>query len=354
VETVLMHLIRGAGLAGLKGMLYRWQPSPWSSDIPLVRPLLGIWREQILEYVTSHGYQPVFDPSNLDTSFFRNKLRHELIPTLESYNPNARQVIWQTANILLEDYRLIEQLLADSWKECLREAGLGYLGLDIVKVREMSPGLQRHVIRWAAATLNPDIRDLDYAALDRAVSFIESSSVSRKIELWGRISLTLEGNTLWLASQHADLPRDHWPQVNAGEQFELNIPGELRLPCGWALSAVESSLPDWGIQENVDPFQTWINPEAVRQPLIVRSRLAGERFSPLGMDGFSLKVSDFMVNVKLPRRARSGWPLVCAMDRNTLKEEIIWIPGYRQSHNSRVTAGTAQSISLQMHRNPEL
>ena len=354
VETVLMHLIRGAGLAGLKGMVYRWQPTPWSSDIPLVRPLLGIWREQILEYVTSRRYQPVNDPSNLDTSFFRNKLRHELIPTLESYNPNARQLIWRTANVLLDDYRLIEQLLADAWRECLREAGQGYLGLDIVKVREMSPGLQRHVFRWALAILHPDTRDLDYAALDRAVNFIRSSSVSRKIDLWGGISLTLEGDTLWLVSQDADLPRDHWPQVIAGERYELNIPCKLRLPCGWALSALESSLPERGVQENIDPYRAWIDLETVHQPIIVRSRMAGERFTQLGMDGYSVKVSDFMVNVKLPRRARSGWPLVCAIDRNTLKEEIIWIPGYRQSHNTRVTAITGQLILLQMHRNPEL
>jgi len=81
--------------------------------------------------------------------------------------------------------------------------------------------------------------------------------------------------------------------------------------------------------------------------------LAGERFTPLGMDGGTLKVSDFMVNVKLPRRARPGWPLVCATLSKLQQDEIIWIPGYRQSHSSRVTGQTSQVILLQMKKSPE-
>ena len=353
VETVLMHLIRGAGLAGLKGMLYRWQPTPWSSTIPLVRPLLGVWRKQILDYISSRGYQPVYDPSNLDTGYLRNRLRHELIPSLESYNPHARQLIWRTADVLLEDYRLIEQLLSEAWHECLQWAGEGYLGFSVVKMRELSPGLQRHLMRQALGTLHPDIRDLDYEVLERALSFIKSASGSNGIELWGGIRLNLEGDTLWLACHGADPPRDHWPQMNSGERYTLNIPAELRLASGWVLCAAKSPLLKENlaaILDNIDPFQAWIDLRTVQLPLIVRCRLVGERFTPLGMDGSSLKVSDFMVNVKLPRRARPGWPLVYTIDQSTQEEAIVWIPGYRQSHHSRVTAETSQVMLLQLKK----
>ena len=76
VETVLMHLLRGAGLVGLKGMAYRMLPNPWSSEIALLRPLLGVWRSQVIEYCEEHALQPVLDRTNLDTTYFRNRLRH--------------------------------------------------------------------------------------------------------------------------------------------------------------------------------------------------------------------------------------------------------------------------------------
>ena len=87
VETVLMHLLRGAGLEGLKGM-EAWQvPNAWSKEIALARPLLGMWREETVAYCQEHGLQPVIDQSNFERTYFRNRLRHEVIPMLETHSP---------------------------------------------------------------------------------------------------------------------------------------------------------------------------------------------------------------------------------------------------------------------------
>ncbi len=91
VETILMHLLRGSGIAGLKGMVAYSLPNPWSREIPLIRPLLATWRQEIETYLRSTALQPLQDASNRDTRFFRNRLRHELVPFLEQYNPNLRQ-----------------------------------------------------------------------------------------------------------------------------------------------------------------------------------------------------------------------------------------------------------------------
>ncbi|HEY2979690.1 MAG TPA: tRNA lysidine(34) synthetase TilS, partial [Anaerolineales bacterium] len=91
VETVLMHFLRGAGLNGLQGMGYRTILRTFDSAIPIVRPLLGIWREEVLAYCTTYGLQPHFDRSNASPEYLRNRLRHTLIPVLESYNPKFRE-----------------------------------------------------------------------------------------------------------------------------------------------------------------------------------------------------------------------------------------------------------------------
>ena len=76
VETVLMHFIRGAGLAGLKGMTYRTILPAFDNEIPIVRPLLDAWREETVVYCASHGLHPRYDPSNDSLDFFRNRIRN--------------------------------------------------------------------------------------------------------------------------------------------------------------------------------------------------------------------------------------------------------------------------------------
>jgi tRNA(Ile)-lysidine synthase len=114
VETVLMHLLRGAGLSGLGGMSYRAIPNPWSQKIPLIRPLLDIWRPEVLVYCAEHALQPAYDATNLDQAYFRNRLRFDLIPSLEQYNPAARRLIWQT--VIRAGFWIIENAVVRAWK----------------------------------------------------------------------------------------------------------------------------------------------------------------------------------------------------------------------------------------------
>ena len=121
VETVLMHFLRGAGLAGLSGMPYRKVMPIWDAAIPLVRPLLDVWREDVEGYLSEKGVSPRFDESNLDQTYYRNRLRHELIPNLETYNPRFRQVLNRTAAVLAGEEDFLEELTQAAWKLCLME-----------------------------------------------------------------------------------------------------------------------------------------------------------------------------------------------------------------------------------------
>ena len=109
VETVLMHLIRGTGLAGLKGMWYRTILPIFDADIPIVRPLLDAWREETVAYCAVNGLRPHYDPSNDLLNFLRNRLRNILIPTLETYNPKFRESVWRTVQSLNSDYAILKR-----------------------------------------------------------------------------------------------------------------------------------------------------------------------------------------------------------------------------------------------------
>ncbi|HZD57203.1 MAG TPA: tRNA lysidine(34) synthetase TilS [Anaerolineales bacterium] len=347
VETVLMHLLRGAGLSGLKGMEFRALPNSWSQEIPLVRPLLSTWRSEVLEYLAGRDLQPVLDRTNLDTTIYRNRLRHELIPYLESYQPAVRPILWRMAQILGGDFDILEQVVARTWQDCILDLGPGYVSIRIEEFSRLPVGLKRHLLRRAMAVLRPGLRDIDFGSVERALGFLARPPHSRQQDLVANLRLLQEDNLLWVADWDADLPHARWPQLQGKAEVELNVPGELNLPAGWRFQATLAEDRDAARSAalaNRDSYQAWIDLDQLSLPLKIRNRRAGDRFRPLGLGGHSIKLAEFMVNVKLDRRARSAWPLVCAGNA------IIWVPGFRIGHPFRLRKETLRVAHLNLVR----
>ncbi|MBC8505699.1 MAG: tRNA lysidine(34) synthetase TilS [Anaerolineales bacterium] len=345
-ETVLMHLLRGSGLGGLKGMRPFSLPNPWSDEIPLVRPLLKTWRSEIEEYCQQRGLEPIQDSSNADTKFFRNRLRHELIPLLDDYVPGVAKRLWHMADILAEDDVVLEEVVAAARDQCLDTMSEGYVSFGAQALAVQHLAVQRRLIRWAVSQLRPDIRDLDYDAVRRALTPLKQLAPpqpQKQYELALGIRAFIEDDLLYIAAWDAVLPSAVWPQVEA--EVDMRIPGEVELANGWRLKAeyvqdVESAREQ--ALENADPYRAWIDLGNAEPTLIVRSRRAGDSFQPFGMGGQSSKISDFMINQKIPARARDGWPLVC------VGEDVAWVVGLRLSDEFRLTEGSKRVFYLEL------
>jgi tRNA(Ile)-lysidine synthase len=320
-------------------------PTPWSENIPLVRPLLGVWRDEILAYLAERNLEPIKDPSNQDVAFLRNSVRHELIPSLEEYNPKVRQAIWNTANVLREDFSILESSFGDAWQECLLEEGSGFISFNIDILKYQPVGIQRYIFRGAMALVMPDTREIDYGLIRNAIDFLNSSPRTGECELTEMVYILKEDQYLWVYSKDARLPDSAWPQFKSKNAMELDIPGKLNLNENWMMEAVNIRSEDISqdqVLSNQNPFRVFIDVSKVKPPLVIRNRRPGDRIKPLGMKGKSMKLAHFMVNQKLPRRARENWPLVCD------SEEILWVPGYRSSHISRVSEKTKNIIILNL------
>ena len=344
VETVLMHLLRGAGLDGLSGMRVRSIGTGWSQTIPLVRPLLLNWREEILVYCEQHNLEPLFDRSNLDTTYFRNRLRHELLPDLESYNPQVKAQLWRMAETLRGDQQIIEDYVDVIWERVLVEENPSHIAIKQQAFLEEKIGVQRRLMRRALTQLRPGLRDLDFATIERAIDAIKEPPASGQCDLVAGLRLQVEKDQFWLAGWETELPIPiDWPQIPEGETIKIDIPDEIAIGAGWCLKLEQ--VEEVGKKfESGDPFQAWLAADDLKDSLLVRGRQTGDRFAPLGMDGHSVKLSDFFINEKLPKRARDGWPLLCFGD------EIIWVPGFRPSHRVRVTEATERVLHLHLYR----
>jgi len=347
VETVLMHLLRGAGLDGLKGMPYRGFLDEWSSSVPLVRPLLDIWRDDILDYCEMQGLNPVIDASNFNKNYYRNRLRYELIPYLETYNPQIKDVIWRMAQTLAGDQEALSELVEETWDHCWLQSGDGFVVLALDSIRQVSKAVQRHLLRRAIGTLRPFLRDVDYGAIERAIAFVNNPVRSGQADLIGGLRIFVERDRLYLAEKDTTILDPDWPQLAIGGGASLTCPGEVQIGREWRLTC--QILTDIRLEEISssfdDPMQAWLDSQTLSFPLTVRTRHTGDRFQPLGMDGHTLKLSDFWVNEKLSGRARSGWPLICSED------QIVWVPGFRPGHPFRVQPTTCQVVHLRLAKN---
>ena len=341
VETILMHLLRGTGLNGLIGMSYHSLPNPWSDSIPLVRPFLHVWREDIEIYAKEHKLEPVEDRTNLDRRYLRNQIRHEFIPMMNEINPGFKQRLWNTADLIKADQAILKSLTDQVWQRVVVDRGDQFVSLNLQLLIQQPCGIQRRLILKAAKWILQNPQDIDYNFMDRVISFYTNPSRSREVDIGRGLRACIEDWQLVLSLWKSTLPRIHWPQIS--EKVILPIPGEIHLGSNWKLrcekcdnikAARKSALT------NEDSNKVWIDPGGEIQSIFVRGRFPGDRFQPLGMEGRSIKISDYMINRKIPRRARGKWPLVCVND------EISWIVGSHLAHPSRIKVGTSVVLKL--------
>lgn len=342
VETVLMHFLRGAGLKGLRGMTYRAFLRGYDPEIPLVRPLLDFWREDTVAYCAANQLEPRHDASNDSRDYLRNRVRHELIPTLEAYNPRFREAAWRSSKTLGADHDLLARSIEPLWQQAVKQSTSRFVAFDLDRVRSLEPAVQMHLLRRAIESLLPD-NDTGYAELERAAEFLADPALDR-VDLTGGLLLVREFDTAYMAAGEASLPHDQWPQFQGDQKsMRFSPPAALALADGWKLSADCRPIEELDSKEpwrESDPNRAFLDAERLPRELALRPPKAGDRFQPLGLDGHSQKLSDFFINSKLPARVRQRWPLVCA------GEEIIWVAGFRPAHSYRLVPQSKSVLCL--------
>ncbi|MFZ3071036.1 MAG: tRNA lysidine(34) synthetase TilS [Anaerolineaceae bacterium] len=344
VETVLMHFLRGAGINGLKGM----QPVSYlkeiNPDIPVFRPMLGVFHQEVAAYCREHQLPFVADESNLDPGFLRNRLRLEVVPVLEQINPAFKQVTLRNARALQSDFPLLERLERDAFNACKIPSGKGYILLDLPAFLKLEEGLQRRVLIQSVNQLLPGLRNIGLEQVDRVVAAIRSgqqrSNFLSNIEVWverDAIQLVLKGS-------QPDFP--DLPQLLREQHYEFDLGRPLKLANGWSLTAelVDSSVYRSTTRaDQQDPCQAWLNPADLELPMTVRGMRKGERWAPLGMQGKHQKISDFFINQKIPQGARAKWPLVLS------EGSFMWVVGLRIGQAWRVVGDEQMLLHLHLH-----
>lgn len=351
VETVLMHFLRGAGTGGLRGMLpvqrladlhLDWEGS-LAPSLMLIRPLLRLPRARIEAYCRDHDLAPRFDRSNLDRTYFRNRLRHELIPCLESYNLSVRAVVRRMAEVLAADHDYLLGEVEQTWKEVVLGEERRRIVFALQGFRRLHLSLQRGIIRRAIAALRPPLRNIDLIHVEQAVAVLhEARGAGAKVTLPDGLLLTVGYERFAIADQaEASAFEGDYPQLPAGvAELAVPVPGDVELPGGWRLDLAikpRTALPAEDLA-GAHPWRAYLDAGTCVGPLVLRPRCEGERLQPLGLGGRGKKLGELMINEKIPAAYRERYPLLACAGRP------LWLPGFRLDHRARVTEATTSVL----------
>jgi len=363
VETILMHILRGTGIIGLCGlapclpMAYDSQgmsllASPPSlrakrSNLLVIRPLLDITREETTSYCQEHQLVPRIDSSNLSPSFFRNRLRLQLLPLLRQYNPSVDQALLRLADIAKEDSALIEQQASGLWDEVARQEN-NTIYLDKKQIASLPIALQRYLLRAAVTRLVGDTRDIEASHIEAARSLLNKPA-GKRISLPHGFICHGGYDKLVIASttKQSQLPPCPFPPLPG--EFPLKVPGKTVSP-GWKViasivrerAASPSSRGALGTSDGncQSTLVAHFDLHKTGTELFVRQRRPGDRFQPLGMS-MPKKLYEFMVDVKIPRSWRGHIPIVCS------PQQIIWVVGWRIDDRVKITEASKEIIRLE-------
>jgi len=334
IETILMHLIRGTGTRGLRGL----QPyTEWKSktdSLTVIRPLLEVSREETAGYCHRHDLRPRIDASNLSLSPLRNRIRHQLLPLLRSYNPRIDEALLRTARIASDDLAFLDKEIARIWDEIVREQE-DTIVLDRERFRQLPSALKRHLLRASIERLLGNIKDIETRHIEQIMAAL-TKPAGKRLSLPGGLSFSIDYDRYLLGQEPAALS----PLPPLSGEFLLKIPGETSLP-GWHIEAI--IMPPQAMKDDASGYKAYFDLDKAGDKLVVRTRLPGDRFQPLGMSQ-PKKLNKFLIDAKIPRAWRQRIPIVCS------PSQILWVIGWRIDDRAKVTENTKQVLCLKFEQ----
>jgi tRNA(Ile)-lysidine synthase len=330
-ETVLLRLVRGAGMTGLAGI----SRETCLHGCRVVRPLLDVARAGIEAYLRGHGWAWREDETNADRDFLRNRVRHELLPLLErDFNPRIRAALTRTSAVLAAEDEWLEELAGGLLRTAVVGEPSAAPALRCSVLARLPLAARRRVLRrWLIESKAP-AASLDFETVERIAALSESAG--------GKSVVVGKGKTIRRVGERLVFgPMVERPPVSF--RVRVPTPGSVVLPAqGIRVTArlAAGLVRERGVGPGAVPARASLNAAVwAGRPLFVRSLRPGDRISPFGLKG-SKKLQDILVDAKVPRAGRALLPLFeCG-------GKIVWVPGYRVAADWAVTDSEAWNLQL--------
>ncbi|MDA1312224.1 MAG: tRNA lysidine(34) synthetase TilS [Acidobacteria bacterium] len=298
-ETVMLRLLRGSGSAGLSAI------RPVRDD-GVVRPLLGLSREQVEDFLRAIKVEWREDSTNADLSLDRNRLRRHLMPQLKrEWNPNLPAVLARTAQWARDEEAYWNQVLSEAVpRVVLREQGReqgGAVQLSVVELNKLPVALARRILRQAVTMARGDLRDVDWDHIERLRNLAAGRKGTGAVHLPGLDALR-SFDVMCFRSR----PRQSGaPEFN----FELQPPEVVAIPGGSKMLALRIADRSDSQGEYNNCRAETLDWETVPKPLRLRNWRPGDHYRPVGRSG-TQKLRVLFQKSRTPVWEREGWPVL--------------------------------------------
>ncbi len=323
-ETILMRLLRGTGCDGLVGI----HPV---RDGRIIRPLIDCARQQVLDFLEALRLPFCRDSSNEDCSFLRNRVRHEVMPLLESISPDAKHKLASAAAIVSGEVKLLDEQV----ESIVAPLQSGDGSLAISALSRAPAELRPRVLRKWLQHQRGSLRQVSAEHIRAIVRLAFGKQPNARVRLPGRALVVREYERLLFRPVEL-------PPVSAPDQ-SLASGSVVEAPPGWRLAAEVRPLDSRGSYPPPNLWSLLADAEVIRPPLLVRTPRPGDRMRPIGLGG-QRKLQDIFVDRKLPLDARRSQPVV------ECDGTILWVPGVARADHGLITAATRRILRVVAHK----
>lgn len=313
-ETILLNLFNGCGLHGIAGI-------PVKRGI-IIRPMLPVSKEEIIESLKSEKISFRVDSSNLSNDYKRNYLRNKIIPLLKKdFNPRLEDALFRSGRIFEQGKNILDRITEELLKtETMFAGGKAEIKLErISKSPDLFGTLLRNVIQ---KYFSLEITFDDYLA----VKELADKQVGRRISLSSGLTALKERGRI-----------DIYSPVGGEEPcFELRIGEKVNI--NGMIIGISETKGTAGTSKNLEKSEI-IEADNIDDIFILRKWKSGDRFNPLGMKGFK-KVSDFLTDQKISASGKKNQLIL--LNRNN----IVWVCGLRIDDRYKIKENSKRAIQL--------
>ncbi len=342
-ETVLLHLLRGAGSGGLRGMrpettLDRITGETADAGIRVVRPLLGVPRAATEAWCRAQRIPALHDPSNDDPAILRNRIRAELLPLMGTYNPSIRPALARMADVLLAEAEAVEAVAEAFAPAVVRPLGDGRLGVEPGEMAALPLGMQRVIVRWILTRLAAERGGIGFEGVERARQAV---GVTERTSLPGALDIVTEGGLRVFGAAAFARSLAEFPQFLGQQTVTFRAPQRLALNAGWSIEVGREQRSDDSAHDADLAGVIRLDADALGPEFEISAARRGERMTPFAGAG-STTVRGLLQQAKIPARARDAWPVI------RQGGAIIWLVGIRRAEGARISKQTRRVIRMRL------
>ena len=332
-ETVIMHILRGSGLQGLRGISKRSQINVSGVPLTVVRPLLEATHTNCIEICQTLGIEYQEDPSNALPDFTRNRIRNELLPLMESITPRATDAIIRLVSNVGDDLNTLDRLLEESGFETKR-CPHNVLSFDRTLFNRLEPALRKRALLTAWRLLGAERGYLTQEHVGKMLALAGGPS-GKLLTLPNRVLFRTTYRRVLLATEDAYEYCAGPPKLATEQELPLGQTVELAPGIGITTRLVDSDATG----PSTAGSTVYLDPNLADNGLKLRARLPGDRFNPLGSNSDD-KLKRFFINQHVPEWRRDKVPLV------TCDRGIVWVVGYRIADWAKLPPDSLNALEI--------